>query len=226
MIADEVIYCSLSQLTQLEYPSKRVKTQLKPRSACQWTGPLKDLDIHLAHNCEFAPVPCPNQGCSITPIRSQLANHLNDCLFRAVPCPQCASLVILGGQSEHLETCGKVSLTCTDCQAPYLREDEPAHDLTRPEKHVECPFECHGCSDAVARKDFDQHQIDSAVSHSELYVVKQRLSNLESIKDRVETIIIEWTINNVSSHLSWDRHTQQGHRSEKPTWYLCAILRL
>ena len=188
MIADEIIYCSLSQLTQRANPPKKAKTQLKPRSACQWTGHFKALEGHLAHACEFAPVPCTNQGCSITSVRSQLTRHLTkDCLFRTSPCSHCASAIKVGRQPAHLTTCGKVTLTCTDCRAPYLREDQDKHDNVCPEGLAECPFECHGCSDEVTRKDYAQHQIDCAVAHAELLAdeladVKEQLSDLRAAK--------------------------------------------
>ena len=208
MIADEIIYCSLAQLAQPANPSKKAKTQSKPRSDCQWTGPLKDLDAHLARNCSFAPTPCTNHGCTLTPVRSKLARHLtHDCLFRTSPCPHCASLIRRGGLPEHLETCGKLLLTCADCGASYLRENQDKHDDVCPEALVDCPFECHGCTTVVLRKDYVQHQADNAVAHSELLAeelreVKEKLSDLTAIKDKAETISISWTIKHFSMHMA------------------------
>ena len=200
MIADEIIYCSFSQLPQNENPSKTATTQLKPRSDCQWTGPFKALEAHLSHSCSFAPVPCTNQGCTLTPIRSQLACHLtNDCLFRSIPCPHCASPVRVGGQPVHLEVCGKVSLTCPDCQATYLRENQTAHDLACLERLVKCPFACYGCADVVIRKDYDQHQIDSAVDHANHLVMELKRVNKELIK--VNTTISDHTKTNENRSL-------------------------
>ena len=205
-IADEHVYCSFAQLPQDENPSKKAKTQLAPRNACQWTGPFKNLDIHLAHNCAFAPVPCTNLGCSIATVRSQLDLHRDrECKFRVSACSYCNCMTRVVDTATHLTTCGKVTLTCTDCNAPYLRENHAAHDLACPEKPITCPFACHGCSYDVLRKQADQHQIDCAVSHSklladELASVKVKLSDLAAIKDKIETISVKWTINNISLH--------------------------
>ena len=94
----------------------------------------------------------------------------------------------------HVETCGKATLTSTDCQAPYLREDQAAHDSCCPEKRITCPFASHGCSVLLVRKDYDQHQIDSAVKHSELVagklsVVDKRMSDMSvEIADLRKTV--------------------------------------
>ena len=207
-IADELVYCSFALLPQDENPSKKAKTQILPRHACQWTGPFKDLDIHLAHNCEFAPVPCTNQGCSISAVRSQLALHRDsEGKFRISACSYCNGMTRLVDTAAHLTTCGKVTLTCTDCQAPYLRENQAAHDLACPEKPITCPLACHGCSTVVLRRHADQHQIDSAVSHSkllaqELHDVKEKLADLATIKEKVETVCVKWTINSISLHMA------------------------
>ena len=182
IIADEIIYCSLA-LLQDEYPSKKGTNQLMSRSDCQWTGPFNALDAHLAHNCSFAPVPCTNHGCKLTPIRSQLSHHLaNNCLFRTIPCPHCASPLRVGNQAEHLGICDKVSLTCTDCHASYLREDQTAHDLACLEKSIPCPFARYGCSSTILRKDADQHEIDSTVYHAKLLGVELNRVNKQLIK--------------------------------------------
>lgn len=207
MIYDEVVNCILAQLTQHANTSKKSEAEITAREACQWTGPFKDLDAHLTHSCEFAPVRCTNQGCTLTPIRNKLAHHLTqDCPFRLTVCPHCSYVIRVKDTATHLTTCGKVPLTCTECDTPYLREDHGAHDLACPDAAVECPFECHGCTTVVLRRHADQHQIDSAVSHSkllaqELLEVKEKLSDLTAIKDKVETIRISWVINNVSMHM-------------------------
>ena len=169
MIADEHVYCSFVRLPQDENPSKKAKTQIFPRRDCQWTGPLKDLDAHLTHNCEFAPTACINEGYLITPLRGQLATHRDtECLYRLKACAVCSCLIPVIDSVTHTATCGNVLLPCPDCDASYLREDEAAHELACLEKPVTCPFACHGCSTVVLRRHADQHQIDCAIKHSEL----------------------------------------------------------
>ena len=221
MIFDELVYCSFAQLPLRTNPSKKAKTQLKARSACQWTGAFKDFEAHIAHNCEFAPVTCTNQGCTFTPLRSQLANHLtNECLFRTTPCPHCTSSIKVGQQAVHLKSCGKVSLTCADCRAPFLREDLDTHADVCPEKLLACPFECHGCSDDVLRKDFAQHQIDSAVAHAELLAdelrdVKEQLADLIATKMKEETVNATWIIPNAFHRLVTNGSLSSRHLNIK-----------
>ena len=86
----------------------------------------------------------------------------------------------------HVETCGKAALTCTDCQAHYLREDQASHSASCPEKPATCPFASHGCSALLVRKDYDQHQIDCATKHSELVAGK-----LSAVDKRMADMTVE-----------------------------------
>ena len=186
MIYDEIIYCTLSQFEADDNPSKKAKTEFLPRAKCQWTGPLKDLAAHIVHDCEFAPTPCTNEGCTLTLPRGQLALHRdNDCQFRLNICFHCISAIRVNDITTHTSTCGKVTLTCTDCSAPCLRENQAAHDLACLEKPTTCPFACHGCTTVVLRKGYNQHQIDNAITHSELLAtemssMKQAVTALQS----------------------------------------------
>ena len=164
MIYDEIIYCIFVEFDNHdeENSPKRAKTDHLPRSACQWTGPLKDLEAHLAHECEFTPTPCTNEGCTLTPTRGQLALHCaKECQFRVTPCTECAAVIRVLDTDTHLRV-------CPHCHAPYLREDHGSHELACPEMPITCTYECHGCSVTVVRKTYNQHQVDNAIKHSEL----------------------------------------------------------
>ena len=187
IIYDEPVYCTNAELTNCIDNKKPANDDITSWSACQWTGPLKDLETHIAQDCEFATTPCSNQGCSVTPLRSQLPLHLSsECQLRELLCSYCGDPVVVMDMPAHLETCGKAALTCTNCQAPYLREDQRAHDACCPEKPVTCPFASHGCTVPLVRKDYEQHQIDSAVKHSELVAGK-----LSAVDKRMSDVTVE-----------------------------------
>lgn len=187
IIADEPVYCTYAELTN--DVNKDSDDEITSWSACTWTGALKDLEAHIATDCELAPVPCTHPGCTVAPPRSQLSLHLtNECELRNILCLHCCEPVVFIDMPCHLEACGKVSLTCTNCQAPYLREDQAAHHACCPEKPVTCPFACHGCAVALVRKDYDQHQIDGAVSHAELLAGK-----LSAVDKLMADMTVEFT---------------------------------
>ena len=122
IIYDEHIYCMFSELSGDENPSKRAKTSSSSfhsmRAGCQWTGALKDLEAHLALDCNLAPSPCTNIGCSAVIPRHHLATHAeNDCQFRKVPCPCCDFALSFNTLYAHRADCGKAIVTCTHCSA-------------------------------------------------------------------------------------------------------------
>ena len=173
LIYDQEIYCAYSNFKENVATKKGKKNVLKPRFGCQWRGSLGELEGHVAHDCQCAPVACTNEGCRVVVHRKELDDHLAvDCLFRSVTCMHCSLVLRFDGLEAHIAVCYKVTLVCVDCQAPYLREVEGVHETTCPEKPVTCPFACHGCSDIILRKEFGQHQLDSAVAHSDLLAAK------------------------------------------------------
>ena len=145
IIYDEHVYCMFSELTDDENPSKRAKTSSSSSSplpvGCQWTGALKDLDAHLAHDCDLAPTPCTNKGCSVIIPRHQIAHHTEDeCLFRKVPCCRCYATLSFSHLHAHMAVCGQVTVTCPHCAVSFLRETQDEHDLICLEKPLICPF--------------------------------------------------------------------------------------
>ena len=54
------------------------------------------------------------------------------------------------------------------CQSTFLRKDKLSHDGKCPQATVSCPFAKHGCQTLIKRCDFNDHQVEAAVSHSSL----------------------------------------------------------
>ena len=219
IIYDEHVYCMFSELTDDDNPSKRTKISSSSfhsmRAGCQWTGALMDLEAHLAHDCSLAPTPCTNKGCSAVIPRHDLAAHTeNSCQFRKVPCPCCDSALSFNTLYAHRADCNKGTVICTHFTASYLREGQSEHDLICFQKPLPCPFALHGCTATLRRKDYEQHQIDSAVKHAELVAhemssIKKDFTDLKQlIASHFLTISkhcaanVQWKVKNVSEYIN------------------------
>jgi hypothetical protein len=130
-------------------PAKRVKTVNEATSkGCEWQGAMSALDHHVNHDCRFARIVCPNEGCFDQVQRQLMEKHLQICPFRSVICLSCSQPGICKAKmSEHLTTCPQTLMTC--------------------------PFASHGCNVAALRRcDYDAHQVEAATKHSELIAVE------------------------------------------------------
>ena len=210
IIYDELVYCMFSELTDDENPSKRAKTSSSSSTpfpvGCVWTGALKNLEAHLAHDCDLAPTSCTHKGCPVVIPRHQMVHHTEDeCQFRKVACPRCDSALSFSHMHAHTAECGQVTVTCPHCAASFLRESQDEHDLICLEKPVVCPFAPHGCTAVLRRMEYDQHQIDSAVAHTELVAteVNSLKNELKSVNATISHLlhqdqtVVNWRVDDV-----------------------------
>ncbi|KAG8133789.1 hypothetical protein E2320_011567 [Naja naja] len=62
---------------------------------CEIVCSLESIESHEC-NCEYTPIPCPNNGCPVHVERRNLYNHVVVCEFRTRECPNGCGYVILG----------------------------------------------------------------------------------------------------------------------------------
>ena len=109
--------CIIIILNNILYTGAQEVNALKVRcesliNGCEWVGELSSLKNHL-ENCDFALVPCPNK-CDIKKLlRKNLNNHIVECPRRQYKCPHCDEI---GRYEErttnHLDNCPKVEVQC------------------------------------------------------------------------------------------------------------------
>jgi TRAF-type zinc finger len=181
--SSDIILCS----DEIEESNKKSKKESES-GACDWVGKYEELERHL-HVCGFEKVKCPNRNCNKMILRRELDSHQKSCPCRVVNCPACHRELALYTLDSHLETCGKVSVTCS-CGQDLLREDEDRHRSDScPLTVVSCPFHLHGCRALVVRRDLDQHNSEWAQKHVELF--SEKLQSLESSVSGFTTMFFE-----------------------------------
>ncbi|KAL9958446.1 hypothetical protein ACROYT_G035458 [Oculina patagonica] len=81
---------------------------------CTWKGKWQNLPEHLVQ-CAFKEVQCPNPGCTTKVLRQDLKEHLeHGCLYKKIPCQWCRVLITQAEQEEHNKTCPRLPLSCPE----------------------------------------------------------------------------------------------------------------
>ena len=126
------------------------------KEGCTWEGEISSIDTHLAQDCLYEMVDCPND-CGKTCQQQHLVSHVeNKCIRRKASCPLCHS----SGEhnfinDQHKKYCPKFPLMCpNECGTSMLREDVDEHRKTCLLEKVNCP---NNCGMSSQRQCMDEH---------------------------------------------------------------------
>ncbi|XP_071752282.1 TNF receptor-associated factor 6 [Centroberyx gerrardi] len=99
-------------------------------------------------------VRCPNTGCAEKMELRHLENHVTQCPFATVPCPQCQQPVRTSHLEEHTTLqCQRRPVSCPDCVASFVYEDRQLHELQCPFANVKCQY----CGMDLIRDQMESH---------------------------------------------------------------------
>ena len=110
-------------------------------NGCEWSGELRSLDEHLT-NCDFSLLPCPNKCNEVEQLlRKDMEKHKMECLRRQYDCPHCEE----AGEYEerttsHLDECPMIEVPCPKREC---KESVLRRNIT--EHFSECMFEDVRC---------------------------------------------------------------------------------
>ena len=129
--------------------------------ACQISGiKYDDLPYHM---CEFDILECPIESCTWNGNRKDLEEHVNNCLFQILFCPNkrlgCAQELRKGDMEEHLNECNYQEIGCSaQCGVKGLRGWIEEHlNSSCPYYLLECKYKHRGCTSEPQRQDFHEH---------------------------------------------------------------------
>ena len=202
-------YCKESSFTTLlDKKQKRRVLSLKVHcdkkaKGCQWVGDLEELKKHLALDCQFVEVNCPN-NCGLPIKRQLLANHqANECPRRPYNCQYCQLRATYKEiKNNHLPVCPKYPVSCPNqCGvSPLVRDQLEDHFRECPLQLVECELKEMGCEEMVKREDLVRHMEEGAQKHLTLMAskylktqanVQERITNLERENEDLKKKLIE-----------------------------------
>ncbi|XP_041835996.1 TNF receptor-associated factor 6 [Melanotaenia boesemani] len=99
-------------------------------------------------------VRCPNLGCTEKMELRRLENHLTQCQFATVSCPQCQQPVRKSCLEEHTAVeCQRRPMSCPDCMASFVYEDKEHHKQQCPFANVKCQY----CEMDLIRDQLESH---------------------------------------------------------------------
>lgn len=133
---------------------------------CEWVGHLSLLKEHLTE-CRFTSIPCPEK-CGSFLIRGDLEQHrARQCERRVVACPHCDLKVVWRFLEEyHFKQCPKLLIQCPNGCGEVCRGELARHlDNICEKSLVKCPFRVVGCDFEGTREELGNHEKVSETEH-------------------------------------------------------------
>ncbi|TDH16793.1 hypothetical protein EPR50_G00001740 [Perca flavescens] len=135
-----------------------------PNSGCAEKMELRSLENHLAQ-CQFATVPCPQ--CQQSVRKSHLEEHTTvECQRRPVSCPDCLAHFVYEESELHEQQCPFASVKCQYCEMDLTRDQMESHcDTDCPKAPIACNFSTFGCKERMQRHNLAQHMQEFTQMH-------------------------------------------------------------
>ncbi|KAM6943261.1 TNF receptor-associated factor 6 [Xenentodon cancila] len=135
-----------------------------PNSGCTDKMELRHLENHLAQ-CQFATMPCPQ--CQQLVRKSVLEEHITaECLRRPMSCPDCVEYFVYEERELHEQQCPFASVKCQYCEMDLIRDQMESHcDTDCPKAPIACTFSIFGCKERMLRHNLAQHMQEFTQMH-------------------------------------------------------------
>lgn len=135
-----------------------------PNFGCAEKMELRHLENHLAQ-CQFATVPCPQ--CQQSVRMSHLEEHKTaECRQRPVSCPDCVASFVYEERELHEQQCPFANVKCQYCEMDLIRDQMESHcDTDCPKAPIACNFSTFGCKERMQRHNLAQHMQEFTQMH-------------------------------------------------------------
>ncbi|XP_042290083.1 TNF receptor-associated factor 6 [Thunnus maccoyii] len=135
-----------------------------PNAGCADKMELRHLENHVAQ-CQFATVPCPQ--CQKSVRKSNVEEHITvECQRRPVSCPDCVACFVYEERELHEQQCPFANVTCQYCEMVLIRDQMESHcDTDCPKAPIACNFSTFGCKERMQRHNLAQHMQEFTQMH-------------------------------------------------------------
>lgn len=190
-----------NKMNSIKFVSQILERQtihcLNKEKGCDWVNKLENLDQHLQFVCKKQPVKCLNIGCDGKILKENLENHLKNCDFRTIECPDCSINIPYILQSNHTNECTKYKINCPGgCGELIQRQNVDKHLKQECNNgDVECQYKSYGCNSIIRRKDINEHYKNNSPNHNILvlkFLENFQIANGERVK-KIENYILDLT---------------------------------
>lgn len=160
---------------------------------CKWEGTIATLEEHLAHTCEFAPLPCPKQCKDDSNkvkqyTRKVLDRHVaTECPNRDHTCEYCGEKGTYSSITHiHDKVCGMklVRCYCPECSVVMERCGVKRHWETCEHIQVPCKYKRIGCDVTMKRKDIKTHEQNDNAHH--LHIALNTTVEIKDERDQLK----------------------------------------
>ncbi|XP_061526238.1 TNF receptor-associated factor 6 isoform X2 [Phycodurus eques] len=135
-----------------------------PNAGCTDKMELRHLENHLAQ-CPFATMPCPQCQQSVRKI--YLEEHKTiECRRRPMSCPDCVASFVYEEKELHEQQCPFATIMCQYCELVLIRDQMDSHcDTDCPKAPIACTFSTFGCKERMQRHNLAQHMQEFTQMH-------------------------------------------------------------
>lgn len=164
------------------------------KKGCDWSGVFKDLAAHLSIDCSKELVNCISSDCPTQTSRKDINEHILQCPYRKIQCPDCFISLTAKEKQEHETRCMMRKVQCTQgcnqiierCNIGNHMKNDCLYTL------IECPFAKHGCEDKFIKKDMEKVLNETMSKH--LMLITKSFEELEKKSNALENKV--FIINN------------------------------
>ncbi|XP_057689037.1 TNF receptor-associated factor 6 isoform X2 [Corythoichthys intestinalis] len=135
-----------------------------PNTGCTDKMELRHLENHLAQ-CPFATLPCPQ--CQESVRKIYLEEHKTiECRRKLMSCPDCVATFAYEERELHEQQCPFASIKCQYCELDLIRDQMDSHcDTDCPKAPIACTFSTFGCKERMQRHNLAQHMQEFTQMH-------------------------------------------------------------
>ncbi|KAK0145618.1 TNF receptor-associated factor 6 [Merluccius polli] len=135
-----------------------------PNAGCKDKMELRHLESHVSQ-CPFATVPCSH--CQQSVLKSHFEEHTTlECHRRLVTCPDCVASFVYEEQQLHVLQCPFANVNCQYCGLELIRDQMESHcDTDCPKAPIACTFHTFGCPERMQRHNLAQHMQEFTQMH-------------------------------------------------------------
>ncbi|KAJ8249077.1 hypothetical protein GJAV_G00230940 [Gymnothorax javanicus] len=159
-----------------------------PNAGCGHKMELRSLEDHI-EQCQFATLPCPQ--CQTSVLKNLLEEHKTlGCPRRTVSCPDCMQTFVFEESQVHQQVCPLANVVCEYCSMELIRDQLASHcDTDCVKAPVACTFSFFGCQERMQRNDLAQHMQEFTQMHMRYMAEFLRSrSLLEQLQQMRETV--------------------------------------
>jgi len=177
----ELLHRGLETVGNKAEMEARLEEDRKQGAGCKWKGRVGGLAAHLLE-CQWVPVKCPNEGCTESPPRKDLAEHEATCGMRKVKCAHCEGQMEHQLLAEHEGSCPRATIECPNegCCHSRNRGFMNLHLEICEHAEVACPYP--GCDARLPCKGLDAHMQTSHPEQSPATLLLRAYSRIASLE--------------------------------------------